>query len=391
MGQNENDLFEEFLQAHVNIIGTIIRDKRKARGLSLEDLADEVGISPAALLEIETGQRRRKPPEAQLKRFATVLAKEKKEKSSRWATLSSIWKMLPDVLKAIPDAAKAITGLVILLGAIIGGLLGRDHIPGFGDATPTLTPTAPVIAASTSTPTATQPSTSAPTETPTMAPTGSPTAAITPTGSPTLTPTSKPFPTPRPTSTGVGDPNSTPAIVGQLMIIREEVDDFFWETAQLQNQALDIPYYVILEEGETACGQDEITAPIFCRENATVYVNPSWLEAMSAAISPAVAHFLVAHAWAQAVEEQLGFYDDPEWSTVELELSADCLAGAYVWNTRITGITSEEAVTALMDAFVVLESDWGDSAAIVELGNRETWFTNGYLNGAYSCGIFPRG
>ena len=93
--------------------GQLLREKRVEKGFSLRKFAEQVGISPTYLSQVE--QNNVDPPTAdRVKRMAELLG----ESVDEWTALAGrLTEDLPDIIReaptAVPDLLRAVRGLTV--------------------------------------------------------------------------------------------------------------------------------------------------------------------------------------------------------------------------------------------------------------------------------------
>jgi predicted metalloprotease len=190
-----------------------------------------------------------------------------------------------------------------------------------------------------------------------------------------------------------------------LQIVVNDLDNFF--RAQVEGvEDADIEYetpgVVVVAEGDTvqsACGPASTGFyGFYCPLDATMYLDEPFLLGMVDEGSPFSAAFVVAHEWAHHVQTGIGFERTQQpggWNqvhSIELELMADCFAGAWAWDAEVRGLVEPgDITTAVSDLVFTL----GDPKFIGEYdpqahGNGEQRVRatlNGYEQGFAGCNL----
>lgn len=164
--------------------------------------------------------------------------------------------------------------------------------------------------------------------------------------------------------------------------------DAYWSTAFAEAIA---PYgspgiVAVTAPLETACGaiSPEYGPGAYCRADGTVYYAPGWFDLANAEAAYAFATVL-AHEWGHHLQALRGIVG----ATIDLELQADCLAGAYLRSAQDRGLLDagqfSQGVGLAARAGDVLPVD---GAAHGSPAERATAVMNGFQGGPTGCGIF---
>jgi predicted metalloprotease len=157
-------------------------------------------------------------------------------------------------------------------------------------------------------------------------------------------------------------------------------------------------YVVVLDESEVPCGGGTVADPgsgsFYCPLNQTIYFDIVQLETISEATNVDPAHaiyYVLAHEAGHDVQMQMGITLTDTLS-VETELEADCMAGAYLATAVESGDLTEEEFFSLLDVAFYIGDPEGTSATDEGshgLGSqRITMLLRGYYNGVDTCGTF---
>lgn len=194
--------------------------------------------------------------------------------------------------------------------------------------------------------------------------------------------------------TDPSNPDGCPDTLEDLLIFaRDEVDaywdDLFWQAGLEYVTALD---YVGYDDrlGESACGELEPNNAFYCPLDHAVYLHLPFLQWMLDEIGDFGPAFVVAHEWGHLVQANLGILNDPSLYSIQVELQADCFAGAWTaYSEYERGILEEgdfnEAILSLFMVGDDFDTEWFDPDAHGTPGERIDWFKRGYDFGVDVC------
>jgi len=149
----------------------------------------------------------------------------------------------------------------------------------------------------------------------------------------------------------------------------------------------------------TPCGRMDASASpgAYCPANATIYYSEEWYDGLVGEGVDFAWVTVIAHEWGHHVQARSGVRksaapdDGDEFYSIDIELQADCLAGAYALDAQSRGLLD---VGDLTEA-VMMSASGGDSPLIAPdhpgahgtNDQRITSFMRGYLDGFGGCGI----
>jgi predicted metalloprotease len=181
--------------------------------------------------------------------------------------------------------------------------------------------------------------------------------------------------------------------------ITEDITDF-WTDAFEDHDFFYVPpiYVVVLDEAEVPCGGGTVADPgsgsFYCPLNQTIYFDIVQLEAISEAtdVNPGHAiYYVLAHEAGHDIQMQMGI-TLTNTLTVETELEADCMAGAYLATVVEAGDLDEDDFFTLLNVAFYIGDPEGTKATdegAHGLGSqRITMVLRGYYNGVDACGTF---
>ncbi len=132
----------------------------------------------------------------------------------------------------------------------------------------------------------------------------------------------------------------------------------------------------------TACGLASNLA-FYCPRDAAIYLDSRLMRDRFDAVGPYGPVLILAHEWARLIQGQLSMAD-AGLSSVELELQADCFAGAYVRRPAADNVYDQAGPTAAA-TLVFGAAAWSPYAAASAPAERIAWFNRGLAEGLNSC------
>jgi predicted metalloprotease len=197
----------------------------------------------------------------------------------------------------------------------------------------------------------------------------------------------------------------TPLVEGDLINNTiNDLDRFYREAFNYTDIEYVTPGAVLVESGDsemTACGPAQTGFwAFYCPGDQTVYLDEAFLADLGQKAQFAEA-FVIAHEWAHHIQTNVGLErvqegDEPdEWNevySIELELMADCMSGAWAQDVDTRGLLR----TGDIDDTIKFTIQYlGDPAYIDEYEpqahgsaeQRATAFKNGYEEGYLACNI----
>jgi predicted metalloprotease len=139
----------------------------------------------------------------------------------------------------------------------------------------------------------------------------------------------------------------------------------------------------------TACGQTIPRNAFYCPNDNSIYFDTSLLTREMGTNGDFGAVFVIAHEWGHLAQQELGILDHPPRFPVEVELQADCFAGAYAKDADARGELRqgdlEAAGKSLFAAGDPAGVAWFDPAAHGTSQQRMDSFDKGYGGGYEAC------
>ncbi|MBA2754204.1 MAG: neutral zinc metallopeptidase [Chloroflexia bacterium] len=152
-------------------------------------------------------------------------------------------------------------------------------------------------------------------------------------------------------------------------------------------------------EIRTGCGSADPaeTAAFYCTLDGSIYYTEWFRELVETEIGDFAWVTVVAHEWAHHIQAEQGRYatdephDDGGFYTIQLELEADCLAGAYAGDAEARGWLDEgdldEALGLTALSGDAEDTHWTDPLAHGTSEQRVAAFTTGYDDGLSGCEV----
>ncbi len=151
------------------------------------------------------------------------------------------------------------------------------------------------------------------------------------------------------------------------------------------------PYGVVEYESqtETPCGPVQPDdGPHYCRAASVIYLDLNVLQHEYSTIGDMAIVTIIAHEWGHHVQQLLSISSSVYYN-VELELQADCFAGAYAGSAELQGLLEEgdidEALLSLSNAGDPIDTPWDDPAAHGTPTERQNAFLEGLYGGFDRC------
>lgn len=203
---------------------------------------------------------------------------------------------------------------------------------------------------------------------------------------------------------GDQDENVTPLVEGDLINnTLSDLDNFYRGAFEYAGIDYVQPGAVLVQTGtseRTACGPAETGFwAFYCPLDGTLYLDEAFLAELQKKAPFAVA-FVVAHEFAHHIQTVIGLErvagnQPDEWNevhSIELELMADCMSGAWAQDVGTRGLLREDDIAQTM-AFTIqylgdpAYIDTYDPQAHGSAEQREAAFMGGYNDGFSSCNI----
>lgn len=203
-----------------------------------------------------------------------------------------------------------------------------------------------------------------------------------------------------------GSEQREPLVEGDLVSnVANDLDAFWREVLSYTDFAYESPGFVYVETGasiRTACGPAQTGFwGFFCPLDTTIYIDEALIEQLDEEYDFAAA-FVIAHEWAHhaqtlvTFERVQGSFDVPDdwnevWS-IELELMADCLAGAWALDVDTRGLLETDDIQQAVDFTIQYLGDPSyideyDPQAHGSADQRREAFLTGYEDGFLGCNI----
>jgi hypothetical protein len=182
----------------------------------------------------------------------------------------------------------------------------------------------------------------------------------------------------------------------------KDLDAFYRDAFSYTDLKYETPGVVVVAQGQserTACGPAQTGFwAFYCPGDATLYLDEPFLQQLGQQ-APFAESFVIAHEWAHHVQTTVGLVrvQNPptEWNevfSVELELMADCMAGAWAQDVASRGLLGENDIQQTVDfALQYLGDPPGvgtyDPQAHGTAEQRANAIMSGYQDGFLACNI----
>jgi predicted metalloprotease/PKD repeat protein len=190
------------------------------------------------------------------------------------------------------------------------------------------------------------------------------------------------------------DEDGCPDTTDELyQLARTDIEDYWLRTFTASNQPyLPIQAFVGYDAPiSTACGPTVLNNASYCGGDHGIYYHIAILDEFLK-IGPYAPQFVIAHEFGHAVQKQLGF-TRPPYFQIELELQADCLAGAYTRDAKARGLVDDlDIEAAVVGLFRVRDRPgipWFDPNAHGTAGLRIDAFNAGVERDVAACVSAP--
>jgi uncharacterized protein len=197
----------------------------------------------------------------------------------------------------------------------------------------------------------------------------------------------------------------TPLVEGDLVQnVVTDLDNFYREVLSYTDFTYVSPSAVLVEQGtsvQTACGPAQTGFwAFYCPGDQTLYLDEQLLGTLEQKADFAAA-FVIAHEWAHHIQTGVGIQrvnagqEPSQWNqlySVELELMADCMAGAWAQDVDTRGLLETDDIDEAVNFTI---QSLGDPQYISEYDpqahgsadQRVQSILNGYENGFLGCNI----
>ncbi|HEV7375948.1 MAG TPA: neutral zinc metallopeptidase [Pyrinomonadaceae bacterium] len=136
----------------------------------------------------------------------------------------------------------------------------------------------------------------------------------------------------------------------------------------------------------TPCGVAVMNNAFYCAAANTIYYDYNFINNMYSNVGDYAAVSIIAHEWGHLVQAQLGV---GQGLSIQMELQADCLAGAYTQYAKIARELEEgdmeEAGVGLFNAGDPRGMPWFAAQAHGKPMDRISAFLDGYKGGVRVC------
>ena len=182
----------------------------------------------------------------------------------------------------------------------------------------------------------------------------------------------------------------------------EDLDSFYRDAFGYTELTYESPGVVVVEQGGaemSACGPAQTGFwAFYCPPDATVYLDEAFLTELGKQ-APFAEAFVIAHEWAHHVQTAVGLerVESPpdDWNevySIELELMADCMSGAWAQDVGTRGLITEDDIQQTIEFTVEYLGDPShidphDPQAHGTSEQRAEAFIGGYEDGFLSCNI----
>ena len=189
------------------------------------------------------------------------------------------------------------------------------------------------------------------------------------------------------------DPNDgCPGTIENLIELARTDIDTFWE-AQFEAEAIiydpPIKFQAYDSEIETECGLAELNNAFYCGADHSIYYDINFLQEQLNGNGDFAPVLIIAHEWGHLVQSLLGILGDEELLTIQTELQADCLAGAWAADADARGLLEQgdfdEGIIALFNVGDSRGTPFFDPRAHGTSGQRIDSFKGGFEAGLEAC------
>ena len=186
-----------------------------------------------------------------------------------------------------------------------------------------------------------------------------------------------------------------PTSLNQIFdIAAEDINDFWMDAFKEYGYQYTEPKIVLFDRSRvsTGCGvAPQEVGPFYCNIDHTMYY-PAWfMDQQWRTFGDYAVVSIIAHEWGHAIQNLLGVLNNGDY-TIQIELQADCFAGAYTnyANERSTKIRLddsdiEEGANALFHAGDPYGTEWWDEQAHGNGDQRYQAFSDGFKYGISDC------
>ena len=142
---------------------------------------------------------------------------------------------------------------------------------------------------------------------------------------------------------------------------------------------------------QTACGAATLNTAFYCRRSHGIYLDYNFLAEQLYTDGDFAPVTILAHEWGHLIQANLGILQSDAFFTIEIELQADCLAGAWAFRAaqdkRLEEGDLDEAAVSLFKAGDDINTPWFDPRAHGQPEQRIQAFNTGFESGIAACEI----
>ncbi|WP_328476801.1 neutral zinc metallopeptidase [Actinoplanes sp. NBC_00393] len=212
-----------------------------------------------------------------------------------------------------------------------------------------------------------------------------------------LPPVEDPAPAPAPARSGAVDPDGTdtPEEFARDIRASQDVAERYWTGvfqrtgAGFQPIRQVVPYE---RDGELDCAGEPLPRnnAVYCSAGDFIAYDVNWAFAAFRQIGDAFVYYLLGHEYAHGIQARLGIRKQ---FTIEQELQADCMAGAFIGDKVRDGDLEmqDDDTRELADGLAAVGDEpgqpWFAEGAHGTAEQRMDAFVNGYENSLQNCGL----
>lgn len=190
------------------------------------------------------------------------------------------------------------------------------------------------------------------------------------------------------------DSDGCPDTIDDLIELgRSDVDAFWRRTFEENDLDYEPPrvFQSYTREIDTPCGPTLLGNAFYCLPAHGIYFDQALFERELETNGDFAVVFILAHEWGHLAQGLLGVLGDSQFFSIQIELQADCYAGAYARDADERGILEsgdfEEAIVTLFRVGDPLDTMQFEEGAHGTPGQRIDAFQRGYQDGVGGCDI----
>jgi len=169
----------------------------------------------------------------------------------------------------------------------------------------------------------------------------------------------------------------------------QDINKFWQQTFASSNKRyaapLVLPYYLPYR---TPCGDSLMNNAFYCPPDNIIHYDYNFISRIYSQVGDYAVASLIAHEWGHSVQTQLGI-SKGKFFSIQMELQADCFAGAYTQYARQAGELEdgdlEKAGVGLFNAGDRIGTPWFAPQAHGKPMERISAFLDGYKGGVKAC------